>query len=140
MSKSIQVLTYEWEDNGITEPHYEMHMRNINKDNCLPDMYKYLDCDTIDARFVKIDGQKYAVWFDDEFLVKEGKPQIISMVLPPPYMEPVCGNVMFTRVNPENGATEGLSVWDINIIRAFMDEVNKVLDSQEGARMLFFWK
>lgn len=62
----IKVLTFELEEDGLTP-----HIRGIEKGHTLEGMYKYINCRTVGVQVINVDGEKYDVWFDDEFLLND---------------------------------------------------------------------
>lgn len=94
-NNSIKVLTLEIKEDGMTP-----HIREIEKGHVLRDMYKYIDCETVDVQVVEVDGEKYDVWFDDEFLLND-KPKFPTVMA---NGNLIMGNILIARSN-EMGET-----------------------------------
>lgn len=94
-SNSIKVLTLEIEEDGMTP-----HIREIEKEHVLRDMYKYIGCETVDVRVIEVDGEEYDVWFDDEFLLND-TPKVPTVMA---NGNLIMGNILIARSN-EMGET-----------------------------------
>lgn len=66
--KQIQVLTLEV-DHKIKA--IIPHVRFIDSDNTLSELYKLIGCDLIDIAQVEVGGKYFDVYCNDEFLLKE---------------------------------------------------------------------
>lgn len=96
-------------------------VEDIDKDDTLQEMYRVLGCDCVDVRSFEVDGHLYDVWFDDEFMLKDGPkfPTVLltanegwsSEVL-------ICGSVMFAKADM-NGNTVGLDSADLKRVKKF---------------------
>lgn len=96
-------------------------VEDIDKDETLQEMYRVLGCDCVDVRSFEVDGHLYDVWFDEEFMLKDGPkyPTVLltanegwgAEVL-------ICGSVMFAKAD-KNGNTVGLDDSDIKRLKKF---------------------
>lgn len=92
--KKIKVLTLEV-DHKIKA--IIPHVRFIDLDNTLEEMYRLIGCDLVEVVQVEVDGKFYDVYCDEEFLLKE-KP------IPTLYLndkQVLCGNLVFTTCDEE---------------------------------------
>ena len=110
--KMFQVLTLEIDHNiKAIIP----HVREIDAENTLQEMYKIINCDLVTCTEIEVNGKFYDVWSDDEALLKD-KP------VPTLYINDdlvICGNVMFATSDDE-GRTTGLTDEDIRILINFI--------------------
>lgn len=90
------------EEKQIVKP----HIAAIPKEDHLEDMYRLLNCSLVDARTIFLDKQRFVIWFDDEFLLKNA-PLYPTFWLYD-YEQPLCGNYMITKEG-EDGETVGLT-------------------------------
>ena len=91
------------------------HVRFIDSDNTLEEMYRLIGCDLIDIAQVEVGGKFFDVYCDDEFLLKE-KP------VPTLFLEDeqvLCGNLVFT-VCDKDGKLEDISEEDIDKLIDFI--------------------
>ena len=119
--KMFQVLTLEIDHNiKAILP----HIREIDTENTLQEMYKIINCDLVTCTEIEINGKFYDVWSDDEALLKD-KP------VPTLYINDdlvICGNLMFAT-NDDDGRTTGLTDEDICILINFIfDQKLKLQD------------
>ena len=92
--KQIQVLTLEVDHKNKV---IVLHVRFIDSDNVLSELYKIIGCDLVKVVQVEIEGKFYDVYCDEEFLLKE-KP------VPTLYINAeqiLCGNLVFTTCDTD---------------------------------------
>ena len=109
--KTFQVLTLEI---GHNIKAIFPHVREIDAENTLQEMYKIIKCDLVTCTEIEVNSKYYDVWSDDEALLKD-KP------VPTLYLNDdliICGNVMFAT--NEKGKTTGLTDEDIRILINFI--------------------
>ena len=105
-------------------------VRHINQENFLQEAYKIIGCRCVDCRSFEYNGTEYDVWFDDEFLLKNGPlyPTLFLGELKPNYFDVICGNFIIAKCN-EEGETIGISTDEAKELVAFMqksiDKLNK---------------
>ena len=110
--KQIQVLTLEV-DHKIKA--IIPHVRFIDSDNVLSELYRIIGCDLVELVQVEVGGKFYDVYCDEEFLLKE-KPT------PTLYLnaeQVLCGNLVFTTCD-ENGKLGGVTEEDIDKLIDFI--------------------
>ena len=119
--RTIQVLTLEIDYNiKAIFP----HVREIDAENTLQEMYKIIKCDLVTCTEIEVNGKYYDVWSDDCALLKD-KP------VPTLYINDdlvICGNVIFATSDNE-GRTTGLTNKDTRILINFIfDQKPKLQD------------
>ena len=110
--KQIQVLTLEV-DHKIKA--IIPHVRFIDSDNVLSELYRIIGCALVEVVQVKVEGKFYDVYCDEEFLLKE-KP------VPTLYLndeQVLCGNLVFTTCD-EDGKFGGVTENDIDKLINFI--------------------
>lgn len=111
MSK-IQVLTLEVDHkNKAIFP----HVRFIDSENVLEEMYKIIGCDLVEIVQIKVGGKYFDVYCDEEFLLKE-KP-VPTLFLSNEQV--LCGNLIFTTCD-EEGKLGGVTAEDIDKLIDFI--------------------
>ena len=83
--------------------------RQLDNQNMLKGMYKYIKCDLVDCVSTEIDGHYYDIWCDDEGL-------LIDHPIPNIYLSDyqiICGNVLIAK-SDEEGRTVGLDSSDFD--------------------------
>ena len=88
------------------------------KDNSfLDDMYKHLECDTVDVAERKVDGKYFDFWVDDNGLFKDKLfTSCYNLENKEGYChEVLCGNILIAN-HDEEGKTTSLSEDDIKLI------------------------
>ena len=96
-------------------------VEDIDKDETLQEMYRVLGCDCVDVRSFEVDGHLYDVWFDEEFMLKDGPkyPTVLLTANEGCGAEVlICGSVMFAKAD-KNGNTVGLDDSDIKRLKKF---------------------
>ena len=91
------------------------HVRFIDSDNTLEEMYRLIGCDLIDIAQVEVGEKFFDVYCDDEFFLKE-KP------VPTLFLEDesvLCGNLVFTTCD-RDGKLEDISEKDIDKLIDFI--------------------
>jgi len=105
-------------------------VRHINQENFLQEAYKIIGCRCVDCRSFEYNGTEYDVWFDDEFLLKNGPlyPTLFLGELKPDFFDVICGNFIIAKCN-EEGETIGISTDEAKELGSFMqssiDKLNK---------------
>ena len=102
---------------------FEPHIRFIQPDNILQDMYKFLGCNLVTCTEIQINGQYFDVWSDDEALLKDNP-------VPALYINDdlvIFGNLLFAKSDDE-GELVGLNSDDPPIIfNFFLNQFPKLL-------------
>lgn len=110
--KQIKVLTLEVDyKKKVIIP----HVRFIDSDNVLSELYRIIGCDPVEVVQVEVEGKFYDVYCDEEFLLKE-KP------IPTLYLnaeQVLCGNLVFTTCD-EEGKLGGVTKEDIDKLIDFI--------------------
>ena len=110
--KQIQVLTLEVDNkNKVIVP----HVRFIDSDNVLSELYRIIGCDLVELVQVEVGGKFYDVYCDEEFLLKE-KP-VPTLFLSGEQV--LCGNLVFTTCD-EEGKLGGVKEEDIGKLIDFI--------------------
>lgn len=96
---------------------------HITKGNFLEEAYKIIGCRCVDCRSFEYNGIYYDVWFDDEFLLKNGPlyPTLFLGKLKPNYFDVICGNFIIAKCN-EEGETIGISTNEVSELGNFMED------------------
>ncbi len=103
--KQIQVLTLEVNHKiKAIIP----HVRFIDSEKTLEELYRIIGCDSIDLVRIEVDGKFFDIYCDDEFLLKE-KP-VPTLFLSDEQV--LCGNLVFTTCD-EEGKLGGVTEEDI---------------------------
>ena len=107
----LRVFSLEYDDktNSISP-----HVKYISPDNVLQDLYKILNCSLVTCNEIEINGKYFAVWSDDEALLKD-KP------VPNLYIDDnlvIFGSIVFSNTD-ENGGFIGLNRDDIHLLWLF---------------------
>ena len=97
--KKVKVLTLEV-DHKIRA--IIPHVRFIDSDNTLEEMYRLIGCDLIDIAQVKVGGKFFDVYCDDEFLLKDNPVPTLFI----DNETVLCGNLIFTTRNDEGKAAK----------------------------------
>ena len=92
--KQIQVLTLEVNHKiKAIIP----HVRFIDSEKTLEELYRIIGCDSIDLVRIEVDGKFFDIYCDDEFLLKE-KP-VPTLFLSDEQV--LCGNLVFTTCDKD---------------------------------------
>ena len=85
--------------------------------------YKIIGCRCVDCRSFEYNGTEYDVWFDDEFLLKNGPlyPTLFLGELKPNFFDVICGNFIIAKCN-EEGETIGISTDEAKELGTFMQK------------------
>lgn len=78
------------------------HVREIDSENILDEMYKIIGCDVVDLVEIKVEGKFYDVYCDDEFLLKDNPVPTLFI----DNETVLCGNLIFTTRNDEGKAAK----------------------------------
>ena len=121
MKKSpLNVFTLTFDSNSHS---FEPHIRFLNPDHILKDMYKIIGCTLVTCTEIQINGQYFDVWSDDEALLKDNP-------VPALYINDdlvIFGNLLFAKSDDE-GALVGLDSDDPPIIfNFFLNQFPKLL-------------
>lgn len=102
---------------------FDPHIRFLQPDNILKDMYKILGCNLVTCTEIQIDGQYFDVWSDDEALLKDNP-------VPALYINDnlvIFGNLLFAKSDDE-GELVGLDSDDTPVIfNFFLNQFPKLL-------------
>lgn len=110
--RKIQVLTLEVErERKVIVP----HVRFIDSDNVLSEMYKIIGCDLVEIVQIEVGGKYFDVYCDEEFLLK-AKP-VPTLFLDDEQV--LCGNLIFTTCDT-NGKVDEVSEEDIDKLIDFI--------------------
>ena len=91
------------------------HVRFIDSDKTLEEMYRLIGCDLIDIAQVEVGGKFFDVYCDDEFFLKE-------KLVPTLFLEDenvLCGNLVFT-VCDKDGKLKDISEENIDKLINFI--------------------
>ena len=92
----------------------------INRESSLKELYKYLECDTIDIQERKINGKIYDFIIDDEFLIngKANKPENLTAFYEDnnEIKELIFSNLIICGQADDNGKETDLNEEDITSI------------------------
>ena len=96
---------------------------HITQRNFLQEAYKIIGCRCVDCRSFEYNGTEYDVWFDDEFLLKNGPlyPTLFLGELKPNFFDDICGNLIIAKCN-EEGETIGISTDEAKELGTFMQK------------------
>ena len=121
MNKSpLKVLALELDSDTYS---ISPHIRYIDSENTLADMYKIIGCDLVTCTGIQINGQYFDVWSDDEALLKDNS-------FPSLYVNDdlvIFGNIIFSKCDDE-GKTIGLDNGELQILYRFVkNQFSKLL-------------
>ena len=121
MTKSqLRVFTLTFNSNTRS---FTPHIRYLQPNNILPDMYKILDCNLVTCTAVQINGQYFDIWSNDEAL-------LVDTPMPALYINDdlvIFGNLLFAKSDDE-GKFVGLDFDDPPLIfNFFLNQFPKLL-------------
>ena len=100
------------------------HIRYLQPDTILHDMYKILDCNLVTCNEIQINGQYFDIWSDDEAL-------LVDSPFPSLYINDdlvIFGNLLFAKSDNE-GKVVGLDFDDPPLIfNFFLNQFPKLLN------------
>lgn len=102
---------------------FDTHIRFLQPDNILNDMYKILGCDLVTCTQIQIDGQYFDVWSDDEALLKDNP-------VPTLYINDdlvIFGNLLFAKSDDEDKVVSLDSDEPHIIFNFFLNQFSKLL-------------
>ena len=116
----LKVFTISFNSNFHS---FDTHIRFLQSDNILNDMYKILGCDLVTCTQIQIDGQYFDVWSDAEIWLKDNP-------VPTLYINDdlvIFGNLLFAKSDDE-GKLVGLDSEEPHIIfNFFLNQFPKLL-------------
>ena len=122
MNKASPLRVFTLTFNSNTHS-FAPHIRYLQPDNILHDMYKILRCNLVTCTEIQIDGQYFDVWSDDEALLKDNP-------VPALYINDnlvIFGNLLFAKSDDE-GELVGLDSDDTPVIfNFFLNQFPKLL-------------
>lgn len=121
MKKSpLKVFSLTFDSNSHS---FVPHIRSLNPERILKDMYKIIGCNLVTCTEIQINGQYFDVWSDDEALLKDNP-------VPALYINDdlvIFGNLIFAKSDDE-GALVGLDSDDPPLIfNFFLNQFPKLL-------------
>lgn len=96
-------------------------VREIDSDDTLHEMYRLIGCDLVDCRDFFYKGERFTLWFDEEYLLS-GKPLVGTFLLEYPngYKDIICGGWVITKID-EEGETIGITEKEIKEMWEYTD-------------------
>ncbi|MBR6012264.1 MAG: hypothetical protein IK062_00600 [Selenomonadaceae bacterium] len=123
--KIIQVMTLEID---LKSKKILQHVRKIDSENILDEMYKIIGCDLVELVEIEVEGKFYDVYCDEEFLLKNNPVPTLFI----DSEQILCGNLIFTTRDEEGNAAD--------ITNDDVKKLTKFISKQENKLRGYFAK